>query len=107
MEIIAAEQKAQERTKTAYEYKNARLVCAKAEKELYTYLIAEIKNLRAKHGKIGIDIAITLLCADNEHAKEAYLKMKQYRHLYKGLNKIQDSLAGETMLAQSIWKADR
>lgn len=98
---------AQKQTEIATEYAKARREAGHAKRQLDTLLVAILGDLRAKKSNLGYDMAILMLCENNELAMGIYGELIEQTAKYKGLDKIIEAIRNQVSLYQSIWRADR
>lgn len=85
-------------------YKEAREKAGKAKAELDILLAANLLSIRERKSNVGYEMALIMLVADNETAKDLYKTMIEEKAKYKGLEQMIASLQSKISLAQSQMK---
>lgn len=95
---------AQKQVETANSYANVRLDAATAESELKIIVTSRLKELRGTKRNLGIEMAILMVCEEDEHARDLYHIWVTKEALYKGLEKLLDAQGSQLIFEQSIMK---
>ena len=106
-EAIAHKPTVDERIKIAREYRDSRVLAAKAKHRLDILLVANLAIIRETKSNVGIDMAYLMLMDICTDAKEYYKIWKVEEAKYKGLERILTALESKTTFYQSLMKFQR
>lgn len=95
---------ADQQVKNAEKYSEARKKAGKAEADLKIILTAHLRELRIEKKNLGVDMAILMLCEDNDIAKGLFQEWIEQEAIYKGLEKLLEATAAKLIFEQSIMK---
>lgn len=88
----------------ANKYAEARKMAGNAEADLKILLTSKLKELRINKKNLGVEMAILMLCEENELAKDLYKEQIKHEAIYKGLERILDAQSAKLIFEQSLMK---
>jgi hypothetical protein len=95
---------AQGQVERAEKYAQARERAGRAESQLKIILASKLKNIRKEKKNVGIDMAILMLCEDDEVARKLSKELIEQEAIYKGLERVLDAVASVLIFEQSLMK---
>ena len=98
------EKLADDNTKTANHYAEAREKYAEAKLFLDIKLAGELKELRKKRSNIGYEMALLMLIERIPEIEPQYRDYINAKNEYKGLEKIMNAVSSRISLGQSLIK---
>lgn len=91
-------------TQNAQKYADARREAGEAEASLKIILTSHLKELRGNKKNLGVEMAILMLCEDNDEARKLLKEWTQKEAIYKGLEKLLEATAAKLIFEQSLMK---